>query len=66
MQNIVGNPALSVPFGHLDSGLPFGFQVTAPHYYDDQLLAIADSWQSAFPWARSAPGYVALDTAFGL
>jgi len=66
LQNVTGNPALSVPFGYLTNGLPFGLQITAPRYFDAQLLDLADRWQSIFPWKRSAPGYEALDDALGL
>ena len=66
LQNVTGNPALSVPCGYLDNGLPFGLQITAPHYFDAQLLDLADRWEAAFPWPRSAPGYVPLDEALGL
>lgn len=66
MQNITGNPALTVPFGLLPTGLPFGLQITAPHFFDNQLLDLADLWQEAFPWARCAPGYTPLDEVLGL
>ena len=66
LQNVTGNPALSVPYGYLDNGLPFGLQITAPRYFDAQLLDLADRWEAAFPWPRSAPGYVPLDEALGL
>ena len=60
IQNITGLPALSVPMGHLDTGLPFGLQVTAPRYHDRRLLDLAALVESAHPWARSAPGYPTL------
>ncbi len=66
LQNVTGNPALSVPFGHLANGLPFGLQITAPRYFDAQLLTLADRWQIAYPWQRSAPGFTSLDVALGL
>ena len=61
MQNVTGHPALTVPFGHLPSGLPFGLQITAPHYHDYRLLDLATLFELAFPWARTAPGYRSLD-----
>jgi Asp-tRNA(Asn)/Glu-tRNA(Gln) amidotransferase A subunit family amidase len=60
MQNITGHPALSLPFGMLPTGLPFGLQVTAGHYDDYKLLDIADLMEAAHPWARTAPGYESL------
>ena len=61
MQNVTGHPALSVPFGILGTGLPFGLQITAPHFHDFRLLDLAALIEEAFPWARSAPGFETLD-----
>ena len=62
MQNVTGHPALSVPMGHLPTGLPFGLQVTAGHYHDYRLLDIAALVEEAYPWARTAPGFEGLET----
>jgi Asp-tRNA(Asn)/Glu-tRNA(Gln) amidotransferase A subunit family amidase len=62
MQNITANPALSIPMGTLPTGLPFGLQITAPHFRDYRLLDIASDIESAYPWARTAPGYEPLDS----
>jgi Asp-tRNA(Asn)/Glu-tRNA(Gln) amidotransferase A subunit family amidase len=62
MQNVTGNPALTIPMGTLRTGLPFGLQITAPHFHDYRLLDIAALIEAAFPWARTAPGYEGLDT----
>ncbi len=66
MQNVTGNPALSIPFGHLPTGLPFGLQITAPHFHDRRLLGVASLIEAAHPWARTAPGYEPLTEAFNL
>ncbi len=66
IQNITGLPALSVPMGHLETGLPFGLQVTAPRYHDRRLIDLAGLIESAHPWARSAPGYPTLTETLGL
>ena len=66
MQNITGHPALTVPFGHLPSGLPFGLQITAEHYRDEALLDVAAIFEREYPWRRTAPGYETLDTALDL
>ncbi len=66
IQNITGLPALSVPMGHLATGLPFGLQVTAPRYHDRRLIDLAGLIESAHPWARSAPGYPTLTETLGL
>lgn len=66
VQNITGHPALSVPFGRLANGLPFGIQLTAPRYHDLRLIELAADLEAAFPWSRVAPGYTSLDVALGL
>ena len=66
LQNITGHPALTVPFGHLPSGLPFGLQITAEHYRDQALLDVAAIFEREYPWRRTAPGYETLDTELDL
>lgn len=62
MQNVTGNPALTIPFGALPTGLPFGLQLTAPHFHDYRLFDVAEIFEANFPWRRTAPGYESLDT----
>jgi Asp-tRNA(Asn)/Glu-tRNA(Gln) amidotransferase A subunit family amidase len=66
LQNITGHPALTVPFGHLPSGLPFGLQITAERYRDQALLDVAAIFEREYPWRRTAPGYETLDAALDL
>jgi Asp-tRNA(Asn)/Glu-tRNA(Gln) amidotransferase A subunit family amidase len=66
VQNVTGNPAISIPFGQLPNGLPFGLQVTAPHYHDYRLLDIAALMEDTYPWARTAPGFEGLETVLDL
>ncbi len=66
IQNITGLPALSVPMGMLDSGLPFGLQITAPRYHDDRLVDLAARIQRAAPWPLAAPGSTTLADALDL
>ena len=66
LQNITGHPAISVPFGHHSSGLPFGLQITAEHFHDYRLIDIAAVVERTYPWARTAPGYEALDVVLNL
>jgi aspartyl-tRNA(Asn)/glutamyl-tRNA(Gln) amidotransferase subunit A len=40
--NIVGIPAVSLPTGTHSNGLPFGIQLMAPAFKDDELLAISN------------------------
>jgi Asp-tRNA(Asn)/Glu-tRNA(Gln) amidotransferase A subunit family amidase len=66
LQNVTGHPAISVPFGHLPSGLPFGLQITAEHYHDLRLVDIAAIVEASYPWPRTAPGYETLGTVLNL
>jgi Asp-tRNA(Asn)/Glu-tRNA(Gln) amidotransferase A subunit family amidase len=66
MQNVTGNPAISIPWGHLPNGLPFGLQITAPHYHDYRLIDIAAMMEATYPWARTAPGYDGLETVLDM
>ena len=61
LQNMPGHPALSLPAGRLPNGLPFGLQVTGPRFRDQLLLALADSWEEAWPWPQVADGYEPFD-----
>src|ERR1019366_833786 len=66
VQNVTGNPAVTIPFGHLSNGLPFGLQVTAPHFHDYHLIDVAAAMEKAYPWARTAPGFEGLETVLDL
>ena len=57
MQNITGHPAVSVPAGRYAGGLPYGLQITATRWYDEQLLDVAALWEERRPWPRVADGY---------
>lgn len=45
--NIVGVPAISIPSGKTESGLPLGFQIIAPHTREDMLFTIGKDFESA-------------------
>ncbi len=62
MQNIVGLPAMSLPWRSYSNGLPGSIQVTGPRLTDSMLLDIGQVWESAFPWERVAPGYEPFDS----
>lgn len=55
--NLTGHPALSMPAGLLENGLPFGLQIVARRWADQVLLNVAHVWEDAFPWPPTAPGY---------
>ncbi len=55
--NLTGSPALSVPAGVSDNGVPFGLQIAGPRFADDLVLAVGAAWEAARPWPAVAPGY---------
>jgi Asp-tRNA(Asn)/Glu-tRNA(Gln) amidotransferase A subunit family amidase len=48
-------PALSVPAGWSDDGLPIGLQIVARRYRDDEALRIGAALEAARPWAERRP-----------
>lgn len=60
--NLTGHPAVSVPVGFDNHGVPVGFQVTAPRFGDCLALGIAERLEQIQPWQRVAHGY----SEFGL
>ncbi|MDQ4107958.1 MAG: amidase [Actinomycetota bacterium] len=56
-QNVTGHPAISVPAGISDDGVPFGLEITAPRFRDGAALAVAEAWERAHAWPLTAPGY---------
>jgi Asp-tRNA(Asn)/Glu-tRNA(Gln) amidotransferase A subunit family amidase len=55
--NFTGHPAVSVPLGHDDAGVPFGLQVVAPRFADGLALGLAEVLERERPWPTVAPGY---------
>ena len=64
--NSSGHPAVSVPIGHDDAGVPIGLQVVAPRYLDRLALGIAESLERVAPWSTVAPGYQPFGAPFGI
>ncbi len=52
---LAGLPALSVPCGFDDAGLPIGLQLTGRHFSEALLLGIAHRYQQATDWHRRVP-----------
>ena len=50
-----GFPAVSVPCGFSDSGLPIGLQIAALPYQDNIILQAAYAYQEATHWHKSRP-----------
>ena len=52
--NMIGVPAIVVPAGFYESGLPFGLEFSARPWQDGSLVGIAAAWESA-THLRKAP-----------
>lgn len=55
--NFTGHPAVSVPMGLDNHGVPTGFQIVAPRFEDGLALGLAQVIERVQPWPLCAPGY---------
>jgi Asp-tRNA(Asn)/Glu-tRNA(Gln) amidotransferase A subunit family amidase len=55
--NLTGHPAVSVPIGRDDAGVPFGMQIVAPRWRDGLALGTAAALEAARPWPLAADGF---------
>ena len=55
--NFTGHPAVSVPMGLDNHGVPTGFQIVAPRFDDGLALGLAGVLEKVQPWPLCAPGY---------
>ena len=55
IQNLTGEPAISLPLHWSGSGLPIGVQLVAPWGREDLLLRVAGQLEVARPWAGRHP-----------
>lgn len=53
--NIGGQPAISLPLGHSESGLPVGVQLVAPYGREDLLFRVGAQLDQALPWRARRP-----------
>jgi len=52
LQNVAGSPAISLPMGATDQGVPVGVQLTGAIGSERMLLELAYALESAKPWRR--------------
>jgi aspartyl-tRNA(Asn)/glutamyl-tRNA(Gln) amidotransferase subunit A len=53
--NLTGQPAISVPAGWTEDGLPVGLQIVGRHLADGTVLRAAAAFEQASPWAERTP-----------
>lgn len=55
IDNFAGTPAISLPLGFSDNGLPVGIQFAAPPGAENLLLGLAYQLEAALNWAQHKP-----------
>ena len=53
--NFYGLPTISVPCGFTHSGLPIGLQISAPHWAESRVLALARAYEKSTEWHTRQP-----------
>jgi len=53
--NVWGLPAISVPCGFTQGGLPIGLQIAGPHWREDLVLQLAHTYEQATAWHKRWP-----------
>ena len=53
--NLTGQPAISLPLGQSEAGLPIGVQLIAPYGREDLLFRVAAGLELAMPWRDRTP-----------
>lgn len=53
--NVTGQPAISLPIGVDDAGLPIGAQLVAPFGREDLLIGLAHRLEAVYGWDRRRP-----------
>ena len=56
--NVWGLPAISVPCGFTEAGLPIGLQIIGPHWAEGKVLQIAYAYEQATAWYKRCPKLV--------
>jgi aspartyl-tRNA(Asn)/glutamyl-tRNA(Gln) amidotransferase subunit A len=57
--NVWGVPAISVPCGFTESGLPIGLQIAGPMWREDLVLRLAHVYEQATAWHKRRPPSIA-------
>jgi aspartyl-tRNA(Asn)/glutamyl-tRNA(Gln) amidotransferase subunit A len=57
--NLTQQPALSVPCGFTNAGLPIGLQIVGARHADALVLRVGQAYQSATDWHRRLPNVLA-------
>jgi len=55
IHNMTGAPAVSVPMGFGDFGVPVGMQLAAAHWCEPMLYRVAAAYESVTPWVNRHP-----------
>lgn len=53
--NLAGLPAVSVPCGFDDTGLPIGLQIVGRPFEEERVLQVADAYERATQWTERVP-----------
>lgn len=61
--NVWGLPAISVPCGFTEAGLPIGLQIIGPHWQEARVLQLAHAFEQATAWHKRQPGIMATPAA---
>ncbi len=55
LENFTGNPAASVPAGLTKDGLPVGMQIIGKKFRDEDVFAVAKTFEDIAPWSYEIP-----------
>ena len=53
--NAWGLPAISVPCGFTENGLPIGLQIAGPHWAEARVLQVAHRYEQVTAWHKKSP-----------
>jgi aspartyl-tRNA(Asn)/glutamyl-tRNA(Gln) amidotransferase subunit A len=53
--NLTGQPAVSIPAGFTEDGLPVGLQIVGRRHADRTVLSAAAAFETAYPWRDRHP-----------